>query len=220
MKNLKNMKIVTIIPAYNEEKRIGLVIDSVNDCSLVNEVFVVDDGSTDKTTEIATQKGATVIELDENVGKGGAMQKGIEKALDTDLIAFIDADLIGFKPNHLEDMINPFLNDPELQMTVGKFTGGRTATDLSQYLVPQISGQRVVTRQFLEGFPDLTKTRFGVEVAINNYARKTKAKVKEILLENVSHVMKEEKLGLRKGFIARIKMYNEMVVYLMRKKKH
>lgn len=213
------MKVTTIIPAYNEEERIGKVLDSIKDCSYINNVFVVDDGSTDKTTDIASRKGASVIKLEKNIGKGGAMQKGIEKALDADLIAFIDADLTGLKPAHLNQMIEPFFNDSNLSMTVGKFKSGRPSTDLAQYIAPQISGQRVVTRDFLEGLPNLSSMRFGVEVAINGYAKKKKLKIREISLENVSHVMKEEKLGWKKGIIARIKMYNEIFKYFFSKNK-
>ena len=214
------MKIVTIIPAYNEEKRIGEVLESINSCDLVDEIIVVNDGSKDKTTEIASKGGAEVLELDSNIGKGGAMQRGIEKSLEADIVVFVDADLIGFKIEHMNKMIKPLIDDPDLLMTVGKFVRGRTTTDLSQYLVPQISGQRAVRKVFLEKLPDLTSTKFGVEVAINDFAKKKNIKTKEIMLENVSHFMKEEKLGYGRGFFARLKMYKEILRYMVRRKRH
>ena len=213
------MKTTVIIPAYNEETRIGAVLDTVNKCSLIDKVIVVDDGSHDLTADVSSSYGAEVIKLEHNLGKGGAMQEGIKKVKDTDLLAFVDADLVGFKAEHISMLIEPFLDDPELQMTVGKFTGGRARTDLAQKILPQISGQRVVRWGFLKTFPDLAHTKFGVELAINDFAKKSGVKTREILLPNVTQVMKEEKMGICKGLAARMNMYKDMLKHVKGTKK-
>jgi len=68
------MKTVAIIPAYNEEKSIGNVLDMVVNHPLIDEVIVVDDGSVDSTSLVAKNHNASrVITLKENVGKGKAL---------------------------------------------------------------------------------------------------------------------------------------------------
>lgn len=84
--------VMIVIPAYNEEKRIGETITAVKNINGVQQVMVVDDGSTDNTADFARQAGAFVLELDKNQGKGGAMNAAIAY-INTDLVVFLDADL-------------------------------------------------------------------------------------------------------------------------------
>lgn len=203
-------RVAIIIPALNEENQIGKVLEAATATTLVDEVLVVDDGSKDKTAAVASGRGARVIRSEENGGKGAAMQKG---AADTDaeILVFIDADLVGLTVKHIEDMVRPLLDDEELEMTVGRFHGGRLRTDLAQLIVPFISGQRAMRRSFLLSLPDLAATRFGVEVVITRCAKENGTNVKEVMLPDLTQVMKEEKLGFVKGFWARLVMYADMV---------
>lgn len=86
------MKTVAIIPAFNEEKRIKEVIKKTK--KYVDKVIVIDDGSTDKTTEVSKKSGAEVISYKNNKGKGYATKIGLKKAisLNPDIIIFLDAD--------------------------------------------------------------------------------------------------------------------------------
>jgi len=202
-------KIAVIVPAYNEEGQIGAVLNVLKKVNLIEEIIVVNDGSSDKTSAVAKSYNVRVVDKEINEGKGAAMQAGIEST-DADIIGFIDADLTGIMPGHIENLIKPILDDPELMMTVGIFTGGRLRTDLAQTIVPFISGQRVVRKEFLAGLPDLSKTGFGVEVVITKHAKQNKFKIKEVPLPNASQVMKEEKFGVLDGFKARMKMYGDI----------
>jgi len=74
-----------------------------------------------------------------------------------------------------------------------------------------LSGQRAIKRQFLENIEEMEISRFGVEIALNRHAEKNKLRVVNVPLENMSHVMKEEKLGLIRGFYARLKMYFDIL---------
>ncbi|MDW7675813.1 MAG: glycosyltransferase family 2 protein, partial [Bacillota bacterium] len=197
------MKVVTIIPANNEEKTITEVVKACKAVEIIDEVIVVSDGSVDKTAFLANIAGAKVIDLPENIGKGGAMMTGVNNT-DGDVILFLDADLIGLTASHIKDLLLPVITD-EVDMTVGIFDHGRLATDLAQVIAPYLSGQRALKKSLLLQMSNLDVTRFGVEVALTRYASEHNIKVKKIVLSDMSHVMKEEKLGLVKGFAARMK---------------
>jgi len=99
-------------------------------------------------------------------------------------------------------------------MAIGVFDGGRPATDLAQLIAPYLSGQRALRRDLLEGIEDLDETGFGVELALTQYVRRQKYRVKAVSLRDMTHQMKEEKLGLVQGFAARLKMYWEIGRFL------
>ncbi len=205
------METVAIIPAYNEEKTIGEVLTILRDSHIIDEIVVVSDGSTDRTVEVARHYGACVIELEENVGKGGAMKAGLDE-ITARAILFLDADLIGLSHQHIEKLLMPVILN-QADMTVGIFDKGRVATDFAQKVAPYLSGQRAVHREVLNRISDLDMSRFGVEVALNRHIEKNNIRVQEVILEDLSHVMKEEKFGVFKGFAARMKMYWEIVKY-------
>ncbi len=203
------MKISAVIPAYNEAKTIGEVVEILKDHSLVMETIVVNDGSTDKTAQIADKPGIKVINLAVNQGKGAAMQQGINFC-QGDIILFLDADLLGLKNKHINQLLEPVLNN-SAKMTVGVFTSGRVVTDLAHKITPFLSGQRAMKKELLDEIEDLNSTDYGVELAITNYVQQQEVKIEKVELKDVSHRMKEEKLGVRKGLIARLKMYWDLI---------
>jgi glycosyltransferase involved in cell wall biosynthesis len=103
------MKIAVIIPAYNEEQSIGKVINDIP--SLVNEIIVVNNNSTDKTVQTAEQAGATVLH-ETYKGYGAACLKGIEycRSKEYEIIVFLDGDYSDY-PEELEFLVNPIIND-------------------------------------------------------------------------------------------------------------
>jgi glycosyltransferase involved in cell wall biosynthesis len=84
----KSKKISAVIPCYNEEKTIGVILRSMPD--FVDEIIVVDNNSTDKTKEMALKYGAKVIKEGKQ-GVGWAMRKGFENSKG-DIIVVIDGD--------------------------------------------------------------------------------------------------------------------------------
>jgi glycosyltransferase involved in cell wall biosynthesis len=203
------MKITAVIPAYNEEKTIKEVASIVNEHRLVDEVIVVSDGSTDDTAKVATKVGVKVIDLPTNKGKGAAMKAGVEES-QADIVLFLDADLLGLKKEHIDRLLIPVING-DVETTIGIFAEGRMFTDLAQKIAPFLSGQRAVRRRILDNIPDLDVTRFGVEMALTQYIKVNNISLKEVVLEDLSHVMKEEKRGFVKGFMSRLKMYWEVL---------
>jgi len=206
------MKIAAVIPAYNEEATIGEIIRTVRQVPVISEVLVVSDGSTDNTAQVAEEAGARVVRLAANVGKGGAMMTGV-KNTDADIVLFLDADLLGLRPQHVLDLLEPVVSGPA-EMSIGIFEAGRLATDLAQFIAPYLSGQRAVRRTLFDRLPDLDMARFGVEVALTKFVKTEGIPVAEVELKEMSHIMKEEKLGLVKGVMARMKMYWEIAKYV------
>ncbi|NMB35181.1 MAG: glycosyltransferase family 2 protein [Firmicutes bacterium] len=208
------MEAIVIIPAYNEEKTIGHVLAPLKEVALVKQIIVVSDGSTDNTVPVAKSYGVEVVELSENRGKGGALKAGLDN-FRADVVLFLDADLLGLTPKHVFNLLEPVINN-EADMTIGLFEGGRIATDLAQKMAPYLSGQRAIKFSILEKISDLDIARFGVEVALNRFMESAAIRVREVVLNDMTHVMKEEKMGVWKGMAARMKMYWEIIKYLTR----
>jgi glycosyltransferase involved in cell wall biosynthesis len=206
------MEVLALIPAYNEEKTIGNVLKALKQVPEITKIIVVSDGSTDNTVGVAKSCDVEVVELRENLGKGGAMQAGLN-SFKADVVLFLDADLLGLTPQHVHNLLEPVIEN-KVDMTIGIFDRGRIATDLAQKMAPYLSGQRALKFSLLEEISDLNVARFGVELALNRYIENSGVKVKEVTLLDMSHVMKEEKMGVWKGMAARMKMYWEILKYL------
>jgi len=100
--------VVAIIPAYNEEKALADVIDRT--LEHVDEVIVVDDGSSDKTSEVAIGAGARVIKHSVNLGKGEALKSGFKAIGNDSIIITIDGDG-QHNPSEIPDLVRPIIED-------------------------------------------------------------------------------------------------------------
>ena len=111
-----------VIPAYNEERVIGSVVDQIinvmEKADITNEIIVVDDGSTDKTVQIIQERAVQLIRHPFNKGYGAALKTGMRKAK-YDTIAIIDAD--GTYP--AEDLPKLVSGIGEWDMVVGARVG-------------------------------------------------------------------------------------------------
>ena len=142
-------KIVVIIPAYNEEDSIAKVIQDLP-ANLVTEIIVVDNNSTDNTSDKAKQAGATVL-FQELKGYGNACLMGIEylKKMKTppSIVVFIDGDYSDY-PEQLPVVIKPIVDDDydlvigsrslgvkaKGSMTPQQLIGNKLATTLMRWL--------------------------------------------------------------------------------------
>lgn len=210
------MTVSAIVPAYNEETRITGVLRVLVLSPSIEEIIVVNDGSQDRTAAVVhefaqlhPQKRVRVINLPTNRGKGGAMFAGAT-ATDAEVLAFFDADLIGLKPEHVEAILSP-VREGTVAMAIGVFRGGRISTDLAQFLVPYISGQRALLRSLFVEIPGIESTRSGVEIALTLHFQRNRYPVAMVPIEGITHTMKEEKLGFWRGSWARVKMYREIL---------
>lgn len=104
------MKLIAIIPAYNEESTIEDVIKATS--RFVDEILVINDGSKDYTSEIAKSAGATVIDNIVNRGLGRTIQRGYDEAIKrgADIVIQIDADG-QYDPKEIPKLIQPIIDN-------------------------------------------------------------------------------------------------------------
>ncbi|NMB33611.1 MAG: glycosyltransferase family 2 protein [Clostridium sp.] len=113
------MKVLIIIPAYNEESTIGNVIRQIYAKMPDADVIVINDGSDDNTLKYARSAGAKVIDLPYNLGIGGAMQTGYIYAKDNDYDVAVQVDADGqHDPAYIQDLLKPICSH-EADVVVG-----------------------------------------------------------------------------------------------------
>lgn len=209
------MKISALIPVFNEQKTIANIINTLLKVKEIDEIVIVDDGSTDNTSDIVRELPVRLIQNVNNRGKGAALQNGIEN-IETDVLLLMDGDLLGLTTEHIHKLLEPVVTK-KADMAVGIFNEGRGITDLAQTVTPNLSGQRAINFSVLQDMENLENSGFGVELTLHRHVKK-KGKLVFVELKELTHVMKEEKMGLKKGVIARIKMYWEIFMTLFKKK--
>jgi len=133
-----------IIPAFNEQEAVGVVVSEIPK-ELVREIIVVNNNSTDSTSQKAEAAGATV--LDENrQGYGHACLKGMEhiaaKANAPNIVVFLDADNSDH-PEQMPDLIDPILNDNK-DLVIGSRALGEL--EKGAMMPQQIFGNWLATR--------------------------------------------------------------------------
>ncbi len=138
---VKNIKV--IIPAFNEEDSIGKVIAEIP--SIVSEIIVVDNNSTDATAEVARKAGAIVL-FQPNAGYGNACLKGIEyiseKNTKPDIVVFLDGDYSDF-PSELTKIVAPILED-DIDFVVGARV--KRLREAGSMTFPQRFGNQLATK--------------------------------------------------------------------------
>lgn len=113
------MKVLVIIPAYNEEKSIEKVVENLINNYPQYDYLIVNDGSTDRTEEICREKNYNFVTLPVNLGIGGGVQTGYIYAVKNDYDIAIQTDGDGqHNPEYIEKLIEPIVKG-EADMTIG-----------------------------------------------------------------------------------------------------
>ncbi|MDP3066654.1 MAG: glycosyltransferase [Methanobacteriaceae archaeon] len=191
------MTVSVIIPAFNEHETVGEVVKVVASLKYVNEIIVVDDGSTDFTAEVAREAGATVISHVKNRGKGAAIKTGFSNSKG-DVAVFLDADIQNLTTQKVEKIIKPILiGEADVTKTKFKREGGRvtelTAKPLLNFFFPEIkfeqplSGQFAARRSFLKNIK--LEDDYGVDVGIVLDADVRGMRIKEVDIGKIDHVL-------------------------------
>jgi glucosyl-3-phosphoglycerate synthase len=148
-KRSRDTTISVCLPARNEEATVGQIVATVRrtlveHVPLVDEVVVIDDGSTDATAEAASWEGARVLavheilpEVPEGSGKGNALWLSLQ-ACDGDIICWLDADVRNFGAHFVTRLLEPLLTNPTVGFVKGYYrrplhgesTGGGRVTEL------------------------------------------------------------------------------------------
>lgn len=191
------MLITAVIPAHNESGRVGAVVAAVLASRALDRVLVVDDGSTDATAREARAAGAEVIVLSPNRGKGGAMLEGVMRA-QADAVLFLDADLIGFLPEHVSALVEPVRNG-DAEMVCGLRDYGPTWNAL-QVGLPPITGERCVRVEVLRRVHDDDWSGWRIEAGINEACRRAGARIALAPLHGMTIYPKWHKVGAQEGF--------------------
>jgi glycosyltransferase involved in cell wall biosynthesis len=202
-----------VIPAFNEEEGVGLVIDQVrNALGPTGEVIVVDDGSTDRTGLVAELRGAVVVRHERNRGKGAALRTGFEVAGGRFLLA-LDAD--GTYP---AEMLPVFARELESHdLVVGVRQQGREHISplnrLGNVMFRQATSAAALRRMSdpLSGIYGLRRTAveqmrlrsegFGIEAEIMIKAGRLGLRVREIPIEYRSRVGTSKLHPWRDGWV-------------------
>lgn len=129
------MSYLIVIPAYNEEATIGDVILSIKKIKLGMDILVVNDGSSDRTSEIAKTSGAKVIDIPYNIGYGGAIQTGFRFAVDYNYDYVITMDGDGqHKPESIKSLIE-VMETKKVDVVIGsRFLEGNYSMGLARRL--------------------------------------------------------------------------------------
>jgi glycosyltransferase involved in cell wall biosynthesis len=164
------------VPALNEEHALPMVIDELRAFDPTLDIVVVDDGSVDRTAEVAASKGARVLRLPFNLGIGGAVQTGFRFAFEHgyDIAVRVDGDG-QHDPSQLDRVLAPVLSG-EADIAVGsRFAGDgngyrssrtrRLGIRLLARVVSRIVGQRVTDTT--SGFQALN--RHGIALFARDY---------------------------------------------------
>ena len=197
-KRATGTRVSVVLPALNEERTVGGIVSVIQrelmspvpSMGLVDELVVLDSGSTDRTAEAAAEAGAEVVHRDDVLprlpalpGKGEVLWRSL-LVTSGDVVCFVDADLKDFSADFVSGIVGPLLTDPQLQLVKAMYDrplgddpsgGGRVTELVARPLLnlhwPQLAGfvqplggEYAARRTLLEELP--FPVGYGVELGL------------------------------------------------------
>ncbi|WP_369790519.1 glycosyltransferase family 2 protein [Rouxiella sp. WC2420] len=208
-KNAERISVSCIIPAHNEARRIGKVLDAVVGHPLIGEIIVVDDCSSDDTAAQAQRDGVKLIPLPQNLGKSGAVASGIAAASGSHLL-LLDADLVGLTANDINALLQSVLS----QQVDVSLSLRRNSPRLWHLIgLDYISGERVFPRSLVAS--RLAEIRalanFGLEVWLNRLWIAENYRIAVVHWPDVISPYKAQKMGWLRGIKADCAMTRDIL---------
>lgn len=192
----KRNSVSCIIPAYNEAERIEKVLRIVSRSRLINEVIVVDDGSSDGTKEVVRKfRNVILISYGKSRGKTFAVIRG-ERAARGNFLMLLDSDLSGFKEKNIRDLVTPVLRN-EADVTIANL--GTSFKIFTIFGVDFVSGQRVFRKDILAKEKISRLDSYGLEPFMNRKIMRERMRIKVVDWSNVSNPRKRDKAGFLRG---------------------
>lgn len=207
-----NKSLTCLIPAHDEAARIAGVLAAALDHPLIDEVIVIDDGSTDGTAGVAEVCGARVIRLAPNRGKSSALAAGLAAArarAGASHVMMLDADLTGLRAADLTALIGPVWQS---RADVSLSLRGNAPWAWRRIGVDYITGERVLPLSLLAPCADALDAlpRFGLEVFLNKRIRASGLAVAIVSWPRVASPSKARKRGRLAGLRADLAMIGDM----------
>lgn len=191
------LRVVALVPAREEEETVADTVEALRRLPL-DEVVVVDDGSSDATSSVALTAGATVLRIPGHAGKGGAMEGALHRLPPADVWLFADADLgssaEGLRlllevviSGHADMAVAIFPPQEGAGMGTVRRASGTAIRLLSRFRADApLSGQRAITASCLAAVRPLAGG-FGVETAMTIDAVRAGFHVEEIPVPELRH---------------------------------
>jgi glycosyltransferase involved in cell wall biosynthesis len=214
-------KFLVIVPAYNEEGSVGKVIEEVRHHVPQADILIVNDGSTDLTSEIARSKGAIVLDLPFNLGIGGAMQAGYQYAYEKGYDIAIQVDGDGqHDPKEIGKLLKA-LGEKKIDMAIGsRFIGDlgyksstmrRIGISIFSQVISMIVGQRITDPT--SGFR--ASNRKAIQLFASNYPQDYPEPEVVILLHQCHLKMEEVPVGMSERYSGESSITKIRSIYYM-----
>lgn len=196
-----------VVSARNEAATIADVVLACRGCAFARDVIVVDDGSSDDTAAIAAASGARVIRREKGGSKAHAMDAGV-RATDADAVFFVDADLLGLRSHHLDEICRPFVEGRAV-MSIGTFDYGVWNPIVLRF--PPTTGERVLPRWVFDAVPPQKLDGYTIEVMINEVVAEARLPTTARVMNGVTHRTKREKFGKLEGYRRTWRMFRQLI---------
>jgi polyisoprenyl-phosphate glycosyltransferase len=211
------LKVTVLVPAYNEEPRIGAVLETLVEArknGIVDKIIVLNDGSTDQTAEVAKRFASVeVMSSRKNQGKGTTLTNGFKHALqdNPEFIMTLDADLRGLTTEKIKGLIDSIKKH---DMSIGLSENTHNKKNLRGWLAIHTSGQRIFRTSALEEIINNShfkqfmrkRRRFGFDMALSILFQKRDKTINTFNLRGLRHVSKKVKNGKMRGTLQNLRM--------------
>ena len=221
------MKVLIIIPAYNEEENIEAVIDNLISDYSEYDYVIINDGSRDKTSEICHRHGYNIVDLPVNLGLAGAFQTGLKYAdlNGYDYAVQLDADG-QHKPEYISDMLKKMQENNDdiviasrfetekkpwtMRMLGSRLISGAIKLTTGKHLTDPTSGMRMYNSKMIHEFA--ANINYGPEPDTVSFLIKQGAKVESVQVTMDERTAGESYLNLSRSMIYMVRMIISIVL--------